>query len=111
MISRDTPPPWREFSSAKASLEKFRFDTHQEHLEGVKAFVEEVRGKIPVISATGFNTNIAVAVAQQSARWGVDAILALPPIVPTQMSKDLLKTTKRLGLLHRCLCSSTAATG
>ncbi|HVI09567.1 MAG TPA: dihydrodipicolinate synthase family protein [Candidatus Binatia bacterium] len=50
-----------------------------EHLEVVRATVEEVRGRIPVIAGVGFNVPIGVELAEQSARAGADAILALPP--------------------------------
>lgn len=71
--------------------------THEEHLEVVKTFVEEVRGKIPVISGTGFNTKMAVAAAQQSARWGVDAILALPPYYPNADEQGLAEYYAAIG--------------
>jgi 5-dehydro-4-deoxyglucarate dehydratase len=53
-----------------------------EHLEVVKAIVEEADGKVPVISGTGFNQPIAIKLAQRSAAVGADAILALPPYYP-----------------------------
>ncbi len=56
--------------------------TPSEHQEVVKATVEEVHGKVPVIAGTGFNRQIAIELAQQSARAGTDAILALPPYYP-----------------------------
>jgi 5-dehydro-4-deoxyglucarate dehydratase len=56
--------------------------TPSEHEEVVKATLDEVRGRIPVIAGTGFNQQMAVAFAQQSERLGADAILALPPYYP-----------------------------
>jgi 5-dehydro-4-deoxyglucarate dehydratase len=56
--------------------------TPEEHREVVKAVVEEVRGRVPVIAGTGFNVRIGAELAQQAARIGVDAILALPPYYP-----------------------------
>ena len=53
--------------------------TPAEHLEVVKATVEEVRGKVPVIAGVGFNGPLARQLAQEFARTGADAILALPP--------------------------------
>lgn len=53
--------------------------TPREHLEVVKATVEEVRGRIPVLAGVGFNAAIAREQAQDAARAGADAILALPP--------------------------------
>jgi len=56
--------------------------TPSEHEEVVKATLDEVRGRIPVIAGTGFNQQMAGAFAQQSERLGADAILALPPYYP-----------------------------
>jgi 5-dehydro-4-deoxyglucarate dehydratase len=56
--------------------------TPAEHLAVVEATVEEAKGRVPVISGTGFNLPIAVQLAQQAAKAGVDAILALPPYYP-----------------------------
>lgn len=56
--------------------------TPAEHQEVVKATVEEVHGKVPVIAGVGFNRQIAIELAQKSAAVGVDAILALPPYYP-----------------------------
>jgi 5-dehydro-4-deoxyglucarate dehydratase len=53
--------------------------TPEEHLAVVKATVEEVGGRVPVIAGVGFNTTLAAAMAQAAARAGADAILALPP--------------------------------
>jgi 5-dehydro-4-deoxyglucarate dehydratase len=41
--------------------------TPAEHQSVVKAMVEEVQGKIPVIAGTGFNRQMAIELAQQSA--------------------------------------------
>lgn len=56
--------------------------TPAEHMEVVKATVEEVRGTVPVIAGVGFNRQIAIELARHSARAGADAILALPPYYP-----------------------------
>ena len=56
--------------------------TPAELLAVVKTIVEEVRGQVPVISGTGFNRQMAIELAQQSAQAGVDGILALPPYYP-----------------------------
>ena len=53
-----------------------------EHLEVVKAVVEEAHGQVPVIAGTGFNQQLAIELAQQAARAGADGILALPPYYP-----------------------------
>jgi 5-dehydro-4-deoxyglucarate dehydratase len=63
--------------------------TPAEHLDVVKATVEEAHGKIPVIAGTGFNWRIGVELAQQSAQVGADAILALPPYYPNADEEGL----------------------
>src|SRR6185437_13697803 len=50
-----------------------------EHLAVVKTTVEEVNGKIPVLTGAGFNSVIAADIAKQSAAAGVNGILAFPP--------------------------------
>jgi 5-dehydro-4-deoxyglucarate dehydratase len=54
----------------------------EEHLRVVQATVKEVDGKVPVLTGTGFNHPLAVQIARQSAKAGVDGILALPPYYP-----------------------------
>ena len=56
--------------------------TPQEHRDVVQATLEEVNGKCPVLAAAGFNVPLAVELAQQAARQGVDGILAFPPYYP-----------------------------
>ena len=56
--------------------------TPAEHFAVTRATVEEVAGRVPVISSTGFNQAIAIDLAQESARLGVDAVLAFPPYYP-----------------------------
>src|SRR5260370_12647335 len=56
--------------------------TPVEHQEVVKATIEEVHGKVPVIAGTGFNRQIAIELAQQSAPTRPDPILPPPPYYP-----------------------------
>ena len=63
--------------------------TPAEHQAVVKAIVEEVQGKIPVIAGTGFNRQMAIELAQQSAQAGADGILALPPYYPNADQEGL----------------------
>lgn len=56
--------------------------TLQEHRDVVQATLEEVNGKAPVLAAAGFNVPLAVELAQQAGRQGVDGILAFPPYYP-----------------------------
>ena len=55
-----------------------------EHLAVVKTTVEEVNGKVPVMTGTGFNPPIAAEMAKQAAAAGVSGILAFPPYYPSQ---------------------------
>jgi 5-dehydro-4-deoxyglucarate dehydratase len=71
--------------------------TQSEHQEVVKATVEEVRGRIPVIAGTGFNQRMAVAFAQESERAGADAILALPPYYPNADEEALSEYYAAIG--------------
>ena len=54
----------------------------EEHLAVVKATVDEAAGRVPVLTGVGFNYPLALQLAKQSARAGVDGILALPPYFP-----------------------------
>jgi 5-dehydro-4-deoxyglucarate dehydratase len=56
--------------------------TPSEHLEVVRAVVEGVNGRVPVIAGTGFSRQLAIELAQQSEHAGADGILALPPYYP-----------------------------
>jgi 5-dehydro-4-deoxyglucarate dehydratase len=56
--------------------------TPQEHRDVVQATLEEVNGRAPVLAAAGFNVPLAVELAQQAGRQGVDGILAFPPYYP-----------------------------
>jgi 5-dehydro-4-deoxyglucarate dehydratase len=56
--------------------------TPAEHLQVVRATVEVARGRVPVLTAVGFNQQLAVEMAKQSAAAGVDGILAFPPYYP-----------------------------
>jgi 5-dehydro-4-deoxyglucarate dehydratase len=60
-----------------------------EHLEVVRATTEEIAGRVPVICGTGFNQQIAVELAKQSASAGGDGILALPPYYPNADDEGL----------------------
>jgi 5-dehydro-4-deoxyglucarate dehydratase len=60
-----------------------------EHRLVIQATVDEVQGKVPVISGVGINPPIAVQMAQHSADLGADAILALPPYYPNADEEGL----------------------
>jgi len=71
--------------------------TPAEHLEVVKATVEESRGRCPVIAGVGFNRAIGIEMARHSAKAGADAILALPPYYPGADDDALLDYFKGIG--------------
>jgi len=71
--------------------------TPAEHLEVVRATVEEVHGRIPVIAGTGFNGPIGIELAQESARAGADGILALPPYYPNADEEGLANYYAEMG--------------
>ncbi len=71
--------------------------TPGEHLEVVKATVDEVHSRIPVIAGTGFNWRLAIELAQQSERAGADAILALPPYYPNADEQGLAEYYTAIG--------------
>jgi 5-dehydro-4-deoxyglucarate dehydratase len=54
-----------------------------EHFAVVKTTVEEVNGRVPVLTGTGFNPPIAAELARQAASAGVSGILAFPPYYPS----------------------------
>lgn len=68
-----------------------------EHLAVVEATVQEAQGRVPVISGTGFNLPIAVQLAQQAAKAGADAILALPPYYPQADEEGLAEYYAAIG--------------
>jgi 5-dehydro-4-deoxyglucarate dehydratase len=51
----------------------------EEHLSVARTAVEEVNGKVPVLTGVGFNPPIAAGMAKQAAAEGVAGILAFPP--------------------------------
>jgi len=71
--------------------------TPSEHLAVVRAIVEEVSGRIPVISGTGFNYKIGIELAEQAAAAGSDAILALPPYYPNADENALVEYYEAIG--------------
>ncbi len=68
-----------------------------EHLAVVKATVEEVNGRVPVIAGTGFNPHIAAELAKQSAAAGVSGILAFPPYYPNPDEEGVIAYYRGIG--------------
>src|SRR5262245_31891626 len=54
-----------------------------EHLAVLKSTVEEVKGRVPVLTGAGINPPIAAEIARQSAAAGASGILAFPPYYPS----------------------------
>jgi 5-dehydro-4-deoxyglucarate dehydratase len=54
-----------------------------EHVAVVKAVVEEVNSRVPVLAGTGFNPPIASELAREAAKLKVTGILAFPPYYPS----------------------------
>lgn len=71
--------------------------TPAEHLEVVKATVEELQGRVPVIAGVGFNLAIARDLAKASHAAGADAILALPPYYTNSDDEALLDYYRGIG--------------
>lgn len=71
--------------------------TPAEHLAIVRATVEEVKGKCPVIAGVGFSRALGMELARASAEAGADAILALPPYYPGADEEALLEYYRGIG--------------
>ena len=61
-----------------------------EHLAVVKTTLEEVNGKVPVLTGTGFNSPIAAELASNAAAAGVNGILAFPPYYQSQEDDGII---------------------
>jgi len=71
--------------------------TPAEHLQVVKTTVEVIDRRAPVIAGVGFNRQIAIELADQSARAGADAILAFPPYYPQADDVGMLSYYSAIG--------------
>jgi 5-dehydro-4-deoxyglucarate dehydratase len=61
-----------------------------EHLAVVKATIEEVKGRVPVLTGVGFNLAMAADMAKQAAATGVSGILAFPPYYPNPDEEGII---------------------
>jgi 5-dehydro-4-deoxyglucarate dehydratase len=68
-----------------------------EHLAVVKTTVEEVNGKVPVLTGAGFNPPIAAELARNAAAAGVSGILAFPPYYPSQDDEGIVAYYRGIG--------------
>ena len=62
--------------------------TPDEHLAIVKAAVEEVRGKVPLLAGVGFSPQTAIEMARAGTAAGVDGVLIFPPYYPGDPNDD-----------------------
>jgi 5-dehydro-4-deoxyglucarate dehydratase len=68
-----------------------------EHRAVVQATVEEVKGRVPVIAATGFNPPIASELARGAAAVGAQGILAFPPYYPSPDDEGIVAYYRGIG--------------
>lgn len=68
-----------------------------EHLAVIKTTVDEVKGRLPVLTAVGFNPPIAVEITKQAAAAGVSGILAFPPYYPSMDDEGIVAYYKSIG--------------
>ena len=78
--------------------------TPAEHFHVVRATIEEVGGRLPVIAGVGFNPAIATQLARDSAAAGAGGILAFPPTIPARTTMASSRITKRSRMRHRLAC-------
>src|SRR6185369_15369928 len=55
----------------------------KEHFAVMETTVQEVNGKVPVLTGVGINTPVAIEIAKHAAMAGVSGILAFPPYYPS----------------------------
>jgi len=70
--------------------------TPAEHLQVVKATIDTVQNKTPVLAAAGFNPHIAADLARASAAAGAQGILAFPPYYPTPDDEGVIDYYKSI---------------
>jgi len=76
--------------------------TPAEHLAVVQATLEVVDGSLPVLTAVGVNQQVAVEMAQEFARAGVDGILAFPPYDPNADDEGMWHYYNAIGNATSC---------
>jgi 5-dehydro-4-deoxyglucarate dehydratase len=68
-----------------------------EHLAVIKATVEAIAGRVPVIAGVGFSQQPAVEMARAAADAGVSGILAFPPYYPHADDEGLFEYYRAIG--------------
>jgi 5-dehydro-4-deoxyglucarate dehydratase len=79
-----------------------------EHLEIVKAALEVVDGRLPVLAGVGFSPQIAIDMTRASTAAGVDGILIFPPYYPGDPNdlgmhayyQNVARATKRAVIIY-----------
>lgn len=66
--------------------------THEEHLECIRATVEYVKGRVPVIAGTGSNcTETAIYLSKEAQQHGADGLLVVTPYYNKATQKGLIE--------------------
>ena len=66
--------------------------TVEEHLEVIKACIDHVDHRVPVIAGTGSNcTRDAVSMSKEAAQYGADALLCVTPYYNKATQKGLIE--------------------
>jgi 5-dehydro-4-deoxyglucarate dehydratase len=68
-----------------------------EYDQVIRATIEEVAGRVPVIAGVGFNTAIAVRLARNAASAGASGLLAFPPYYPGADDDGVLEYYRAIG--------------
>ena len=71
--------------------------TPEENFEIIKATIDEVNGKIPVLAGVGFNGALAVEMAKKAEEAGAEGILCFPPYYPNADRGGMLQYYKAIG--------------
>jgi 5-dehydro-4-deoxyglucarate dehydratase len=71
--------------------------TPDEHQQVVETTVQVVDRRVPVLTGVGFNQQLAVQMAQRSAKAGVDGVLAFPPYYPNAEDEGLISYYGAIG--------------
>src|SRR3954451_18236465 len=70
---------------------EFHALTPEEFQECVRATVEEVAGRVPVVAGAGYGTALAVRFARLAEEAGADGLLAMPPYLVVAGQEGLLR--------------------
>ncbi len=66
--------------------------THEEHLDTIKACVEHVNKRVPVVAGTGSNdTSTAIYLSQEAEKLGADGLLIVTPYYNKATQKGLIE--------------------